>query len=279
MRSCSKGVGFTVQMLCNPSGRTVHKDPPPLVLVPGIDGTALLFYRQIPLLAERFRVSTFPLPDQSDCTMDSLVDTLREHCDRVAGGQKVTICGESFGGALSLSYALSHPETLHRLVIVNSFPVIRRRAGLRLAPLLLKAVPWRTMNFARRLSGSRLHSPHTLPEDLSQYHQRVRAGGRRGYIRRLEILRKYDIRERLGEIETPTLFLASDQDRLVPSVPEARFMAPRMPRATVKVLEGYGHICLIHHELNLLEEIANWIEDTDGEGTSAVKKAAGPPSA
>ena len=131
----------------------MHKDPPPLVLVPGIDGTALLFYRQIPLLAERFRVSTFPLPDQSDCTMDSLVDSLREHCDRVAGGQKVTVCGESFGGALSLSYALFHPETLHRLVIVNSFPVIRRRAGLRLAPLLLKAVPWGAMNFARPVFG------------------------------------------------------------------------------------------------------------------------------
>lgn len=233
-------------------------------MVPGIDGTALLFYRQIPLLAEHYRVSTFPLPDQSDSTMQSLVEDLREHCDRFAPGQPVTLCGESFGGALSLSYALSHPETLRHLVIVNSFSFIRRRARLRLAPLLLKAVPWRAMSLARRVSRSRLHSPHTLPEDLSRYHERIRQGGRLGYIRRLEILREYDIRTRLGEIQSPTLFLASDLDRVVPSVSEARFMASRMPRATVKVLQGHGHVCLIHHELNLLEEITNWIEETDG---------------
>ena len=232
---------------------------PPLVLVPGIDGTALLFYRQIPLLSERFHVTTFPLPDGSHGSMDSLVQALDDHCRGAAGGRDITLCGESFGGALSLSYALAHPERLSHLVIVNSFPVIRQRARLRLAPALLKAFPWSAMNYARRLSGSRLHSPDTLPEDLSKYHQAVSGGGRSGYIRRLEILRYYDIQERLGEIATPTLFLASDQDRVVPSVSEARFMAARMPRATVKVLEGYGHICLIHHDLDLRREIVDWM--------------------
>jgi len=260
-------------------GIAVDKASDPLVLVPGIDGTALLFYRQVPLLAKRFRVSTFPLPDQSDCTMASLVDALHEHCRRVAGARGVTLCGESFGGALSLSYALSHPDMLRRLVIVNSFPVIRQRAGLRLARLLLKAVPWGTMNLARRFSGRRLHSPHTRPEDLSEYRERVRAGSRTGYIRRLEILRRYDIRERLERIVTPTLFLASDRDHVVPAVPEARYMAARMPRATVKILEGHGHICLINHELDLLEEITSWIDGGEAEERSALKRAAGPPSA
>ena len=265
--------------MCIRCGRSVDKAPDPLVLVPGIDGTALLFYRQVPLLAKRFQVSAFPLPDQSDCTMASLVDALHEHCCRAVGDQKVTLCGESFGGALSMSYALSHPEMLRRLVIVNSFPVVRQRAGLRMAPLLLKAVPWRVMNFARRFSGKRLHSPHTRPEDRSEYRKRVRSGGRTGYIRRLEILRRYDIREQLERIATPTLLLASDRDHVVPAVSEARYMAARMPRATVKILEGHGHICLIHHELDLLEEITSWIDGGEVEETSAVRRAAGPPSA
>jgi hypothetical protein len=41
------------------------------------------------------------------------------------------------------------------------------------------------------------------------------------------------------------------------------------------VLEGYGHICLINHELNLEEEISDWIQ---GAESSGIKKAAGPPS-
>lgn len=39
-----------------------------------------------------------------------------------AGDQPVTLVGESFGGALSLSYAPAHPERVARLVILNSFP-------------------------------------------------------------------------------------------------------------------------------------------------------------
>ncbi|MEE9264351.1 MAG: alpha/beta hydrolase [Vicinamibacteria bacterium] len=246
-------------MLENLEGYREEGTGPPLIMVPGLDGTALLFYRQIPLLAERFRVVTFPLPDDSKCMMDSLVQRLYELAGRVGGNEKVLLFGESFGGALSLSFALTHPEKLRGLVILNSFPTIRKRFRIRLAPHLLRVVPWGTMNLVRRFTRSRLHSPHTLPEDLSEFFERTRAVGRKGYIRRLEILRTYDIREWLGAIQVPTLFLAGDQDHLVPSVEEAHFMAARMPKATVKVLRGDGHVCLINHDVNLLEEISPWL--------------------
>ena len=239
---------------------------PPLILVPGLDGTALLFYRQIPLLAESFRVITFPLSDDSGCTMESLVVELQELCQRLGGHERVLLCGESFGGALSLSFALSYPERLRGLVILNSFPVIRQRVRIRLAPYLLRAVPWGTMNLVRRFTRSRLHSPHTLPEDLSAFYQRTRHIGRTGYVRRLEILQTYDIRERLGEIQVPTLLLAGDRDHLVPSVREAEFMAARMPRATIQVLRGYGHVCLINHDFNLREHITPWLGRIEGPG-------------
>ena len=249
----------------NLGGYREEGEGPPLILVPGLDGTALLFYRQIPLLAKRFRVVTFPLPDDSKCTMDSLVQRLYELVGRVGGNEKVLLFGESFGGALSLSLGLAHPEKLRGLVILNSFPAIRKRWRMRLGPPLLRVVPWRTMNLVRRLTRSWLHSAHTLPADLSEFSERTRAVVRRGYIRRLEILQTYDIRGRLRGIEVPTLFLAGDQDHLVPSVEEAHFMAARMPRATVKVLRGYGHVCLINHDFNLLEEISPWLAGIEGE--------------
>jgi pimeloyl-ACP methyl ester carboxylesterase len=236
--------------------------PGTVVLVPGLDGTALLFYRQTPLLARRFHVETFPLPDDEQCTMESLVAALKETVDRIARereGERVYLCGESFGGALSLSYALRHPETLAGLVILNSFPFIRQRVRIRLGPPLLKLMPWGAMPLVRRFTESRLHSSHTLREDLEEFHRRTRAIGRRGYIRRLEILREFDIRDQLQRIDVPTLFLAADEDLLVPSVMEARFMAARMPRATVRVLEGFGHVCMITHDFDLLEQVEPWL--------------------
>lgn len=230
-----------------------------LVMVPGLDGTALLFYRQVPLLAERFNVLTFPLPDDSELTMDDLIASLHELVSQLAPDGAI-LCGESFGGALSLSFALSHPECVRGLVIINSFPYVRDRLKLRMAPRLLRAVPWAAMPTVRRFTEHRLHSPHALPEDLREFHEASKKIGRRGYIRRLEILWSYDVRERLAEIRAPTLFLAGDRDQLVPSVEEARFMAARMPNATVRILEGYGHICLINHDLSLLDHIDPWLE-------------------
>lgn len=237
-------------------------DSQTLVLVPGLDGTALLFYRQIPLLAKRFHVVAFPLPNESDHSMDELVAELRELVDEVSSGP-VILCGESFGGALSMSFALAHPEEVCGLVIVNSFSHIAQRLNLWLAPWALRALPWGAMAFMRRFTEHRLHSPHALPEDLHEFRERSKAIGREGYIRRLEILRDYDLRDRLEELRPPTLFLAGDLDQLVPSVEEARFMSARAPQAEMQILEGYGHICLINHDFDLLDRIGPWWDRHD----------------
>jgi 3-oxoadipate enol-lactonase len=201
-------------------------DAETIILVPGLDGTALLFYRQIPLLARRFNVVAFPLPNESDRSMEDLVAELRTLIDEVAPRGAI-LCGESFGGALSMSTALAHPGVVRGLVIINSFSRVPQRVRLRLAPLALRVLPWGAMPLVRRFTEHRLHSPHALEEDLAEFHERSKAIGREGYIRRLEILWDYHLRDRLHEIQAPTLFLAGDRDQLVPSVAEARFMSCR----------------------------------------------------
>jgi pimeloyl-ACP methyl ester carboxylesterase len=235
-----------------------------IILVPGLDGTALLFYRQLPLLARRFNVVAFPLPDESDRSMEDLVSELRTLIDEIAPGGAI-LCGESFGGALCLSTALAHPDAVRGLVIINSFSRVPQRVKLRFAPLALRLVPWAAMPTVRRFTEHRLHSPHALPEDLAEFRERSKSIGRQGYIRRLEILWDYDVRHRLHEIQAPTLFLAGDRDQLIPSVSQARMMSERVPKADMEVLEGYGHICLINHDLDLLDFIGPWWDRAGGE--------------
>lgn len=113
-----------------------------MVLVPGIDGTALLFYRQQPLLAAHFDTVSFPLPTRSvtSMTMESLVADLADLIEELSTNGALLL-GESFGGALSMSLALERPELVRGLVIVNSFPYFDERVKLRLAPWLLRAIP------------------------------------------------------------------------------------------------------------------------------------------
>jgi pimeloyl-ACP methyl ester carboxylesterase len=230
----------------------------PVILVPGMDGTGLLFYRQVPLLARSYRVITYALRDAA-ATMDVLVSDLARIIDTVAPTERrAIIVGESFGGALALSFALARPEQVSRLVVLNSFPYFAPRLCLRLAIMGLGALPWGTMKVVRRLTAFRLHSPHTHGQEIRRFMELTAHATRAGYLSRLKLLTQYDLRHRLHELRPPTLFLAADQDHLVPSVVQARFMATRVPGSTLRVLKGHGHICLIAPDVDLNALLDEW---------------------
>lgn len=231
---------------------------PSLVLVPGMDGTGRLFYRQVPLLATRYRVATYRLRDGA-AGMDVLVDDLAGVLRRVApAGEPAIVIGESFGGTVALSFALARPELAGALVVINSFPRFRPQARLHLAIFGLRALPWGAMSLVRRLTAFLLHSRYTHRAELRRFLELTAETSRRGYLSRLRILTQYDVRDRLGEIRAPTLFLASERDHLVPSVAQARYMAARVPRANLHVLAGHGHICLIAPNIDLERILRDW---------------------
>jgi pimeloyl-ACP methyl ester carboxylesterase len=172
--------------------------------------------------------------------------------------RRATIVGESFGGALALSFALAHPEHVERLVILNSFPYFRPQRRLHLAHFALRTIPWGAMSLVRRVTASRLHSRHTHRAEIRRFLELTASASRDGYCNRLRVLTHYDVRNRLQDIQVPTLFLASDRDHLVPSVAQAQFMAARVANATVRVLDGHGHICLIAPDIDLTAILDAW---------------------
>ena len=233
-------------------------DGPALVLVPGMDGTGRLFYRQVPLLAERYRVATYRLREDAP-DMATLVDDLAHvaRCAATTDGQ-VVVVGESFGGAVALSFALANPQLVRGLVVLNSFPRFLPQARLALAIYGLRVMPWKAMPLVRRLTAFRLHSRYTHHAEIRRFMELTRETSRESYIARLRILQSYDVRDRLEELAMPVLFLASERDHLVPAVREARALARRVPRATVRVLPGHGHICLIAPNLDLENLLQEW---------------------
>jgi pimeloyl-ACP methyl ester carboxylesterase len=229
------------------------------VLVPGMEGSDRLFYRQLPLLARHFTTASVSLRADAT-TMEELIDDLDRAVKNIdAPGGRVIVVGESFGGAVALSYALARPERVQALVVLNSFPYFAPRIRLRLARNLLRLIPVGAMAFVRRLTAARLHSAHTHRNDIARFMELTRQMDRRGYLNRLRMLEAYDVRPRLGEIRVPALFLASECDRLVPSVAQARLMARLVSGARVQILEGHGHICLIAPDVDLSAILRTWM--------------------
>ncbi|HJN46268.1 MAG: hypothetical protein CL477_18055 [Acidobacteria bacterium] len=236
----------------------IRGDGTPLVLVPGLDGTGRLFHRQTGLLARSHRVATYALRDTAP-TMESLVEDLLKVVTTAAGtSERAIVIGESFGGALALTFALAHPERVRALVIINSFSHFTPQFRLRLAIHGLRMVPWGAMPLARRMTAFRLHSKHTHRRDVRKFITATRSATKDGYLGRLRLLTRYDVRHRLGEVVSPTLFVAAELDHLVPSLEQARYMVARVPGSTLKILEGHGHICLIAPDLDLSDILHQW---------------------
>jgi pimeloyl-ACP methyl ester carboxylesterase len=231
---------------------------PAVVLVPGIDGTGRLFYRQTPGLARECRVATYALRSDT-ASMDRLVADLVHVIDTVAPEERCAIVvGESFGGALALSLALAHADRVAALVVLNSFAHFVPQYRLRVAIAALRATPWGAMRIVRAATASRLHSPHTHRREIRRFLELTAQASRLGYLNRLRILREYDVRERLRDMAVPALFLASDRDHLLPAVAYARDMAARVPGAVLRILAGHGHVCLIAPDVDLVDILREW---------------------
>ncbi|MBU6365092.1 MAG: alpha/beta hydrolase [Gemmatimonadetes bacterium] len=235
----------------------MHGSGPPLLYVPGLDGTGLLFYRQVRALQHRFTVITPRLRDEAR-TLDALVADLRHHLDATAGAEPAVLVGESFGGALAMAFALAHPGRVRALVVLNSFPRVRNRLALRAARAATAVLPWGAMALVRRLTAFRLHSGHTHQDEVRRFLVLTARTTRTGYRNRLRMLTGCDLRARLPQLAVPTLFLAADRDRLLPSLREAREMARLVPGAVLQVLEGHGHSCFLAESVDLDAILRGW---------------------
>ena len=235
----------------------VEGSGPLLIYIAGLDGTGQLFFKQAKSLAEFYRVVTYRSRDDGSFTygnlskdVASIIRDLRE--------VRATVVGESFGGTVALSFALGYPEMIDRLVIVNSFPRFRNRLKIELGVMFASGLPFQLLWPLRR-AGSMLGLliDGVKKEERRSFWKAIRTVRGEAYARRLQLIESFDVEDRLCEIQAPTLLIAGDRDYLVPSAIEARAMAARIPNASVRVIKGAGHACLLSDRVSLAELLAD----------------------
>lgn len=235
---------------------TVEGSGPLLIYVAGLDGTGELFFKQLPALARSYRVAKFRSRDYGQFTYDDLARDIASII-RDLGERQATILGESFGGTVALWFALRYPEMVERLIVINSFPRYRRRIRIKLAARFASILPFNSIRPVRiAASALGLFIDRVSRKDRHRFYEAIRTVKREGYARRLQLIEEFDVINRLSEIQAPTLFIAGENDLLVPSVKEARAMAARIQNAKVKIIKGVGHACLLGNRVKLAELLA-----------------------
>ena len=233
---------------------------PALLYVSGIEGTGKNFYRQAEDLARDHTVVTFPLRPAGRYGMSELVQDLLGVV-REAGLERVTILGESFGGLLVLAAVLASPHHFERMILVNSFASFPHRAKINLGVALYTVLPYSLLKAYRTKTAPRtLFSDDVREEDRRAFREHTREVRPEGYLARLRIIRRTDLRPRLAQIKVPALVVAGTEDHLLDAVGAARVMAAGLARARLKLLEGTGHMALLSERVRVRE----WLSEFDG---------------
>lgn len=182
-----------------------------LVLLPGLDGTGLLFADFIAALGPDIKTIVVRYPTDQPLAYPELEAIARAH---LPVDEDFYLLGESFSGPIAISIAATRPARLRGLVLCCSFARSPRPSLSPLRPLLplvpVAALPLALLSF---FVLGRFASPtlrRGLAESLSQVSPaalRARAGA----------ALSVDVSASLHGFALPLLYLRATEDRVVPA--------------------------------------------------------------
>ena len=245
-------------------------DAPPVLLSPGLGGSARYWAPNLAALAKHHRVIVYDhrgtgLSGRTvpgDLTLEALARDMVGLLDALDIAA-VTLIGHAIGGMAGLALALAQPERLARLVVINGWakldPHTARcfdtrlallrdsgpRAYLHAQPLFLYPAQW-------------ISDHHAALQDeeevlLAQF------PGAEMVQRRVAAARRFDVAKRLGEIQVPTLIVVSEDDMLVPPAQSERLAAGINDAQLARMATG-GHACNITRAEHFNMWLRDWLD-------------------
>jgi DNA-binding SARP family transcriptional activator/pimeloyl-ACP methyl ester carboxylesterase len=189
--------------------------------------------------------------DVEEISFEAYVGDLESVVD-AAGVKRFPLLGISQGCAISIEYAVRHPERVTRLVLHGGYATgwridadaaeIARREALQ--TLILHG--WGQDNPAFRQVFTSAFIPEGTPEQFHWMNELQRISiSPENALRLQEALGTVDIRDRLALVRVPTLVLHSRGDGRIPYA-KGRALAGGIPHARFVTLESRNHLILEH---------------------------------
>jgi pimeloyl-ACP methyl ester carboxylesterase/DNA-binding SARP family transcriptional activator len=190
--------------------------------------------------------------DVSDLSFEAFVEDLEAVADRL-GLDRFPLLGISQGCAVSIEYAVRHPERVTGLVLIGGYAAGWRHLAnpdeqaRREAVLTLTEVGWGTDNPAYRHIFSQTFMPDAKADDLAWFDEFQRqTTSARNAARFQDAFGQIDVRDRLAQVRAPTIVLHSKYDQRIP-LDLGRAIASEIPGARFVPLESRNHI-LVDYE-------------------------------
>ncbi len=203
----------------------------PIVLVHGLSGSTLWWRRNVPELAEHYRVYLVDLPGFGAArhrygrfALKQAGDWLLSWMDAI-GLKQTHLIGHSMGGYICMWIAAHRPDVVLRLVLVDPAFKARTRSVLGYTLPLLEAVRYLTPRFFPILAYDSLRAgPITL-------------------LKATRDLIALDISEEIQSIKEPVLLIWGENDTLVPPS-LGHMLREELPNARLLMLKHAAHVAM-----------------------------------
>jgi len=219
-------------------------DGPGLLCIHGSGGNAGVWKSQS-RLADRTPVTAMDLSDHGESgslTAQAGYETLSGYAADVVAVAEATgdrvLCGNSLGGAVAMHVAIERDLELDGLVLAGT--------GARL-PVLDDLLVWLDSEFDRAVEF--LHEPDRLfhdPEDelVEISEAAVREAGQEVTARDFRTCHSFDVRDRLEEIDVPTLAIVGEHDKLTPPHYHED-LAEAIPDCELAEIDDAAHLAML----------------------------------
>ncbi len=248
-----------VEALCSEAGSGER----PLVLIHGFTGHRDDFVEQIPNLALQGRVLAPDLRGHGDFThtgrpetfrFDQLAEDLAALLDVLEVG-RCDLLGHSMGGMVTLRFALSRPERIHSLILMNTAPFAPlgyTREGMEKAGGIARAKGMAVLQELIEKSARAHESDRPSDRQTKKWGERYWEHHRKRYLAMdpaaytplgVEMLDQKSLVPRLCEIQCPTsVLVGSDDESFLPGADALETGIPQARRITIPDAGHHPHV-------------------------------------
>jgi len=245
-----------------PGGAVIHvrdegrQGGPTLVLVHGSYASLHTWEPWVAELVGELRLISMDMPGHGltgpvpgdDYSYAAMVRTVDEITTKL-GVERFALAGNSWGGGIAWHYALTHPERLEKLILLDAagYPVEGPRPLayiISTTPVLRNISRFLTPRFmvADSLKDAFADDGRVTETMVTRYHELLlREGNRRAALVRVNRIHRSDRLDDLKTLSVPTLIMWGREDTWIPVEHAHRFHAD-IPNSKLLIYEGVGHV-------------------------------------
>ena len=206
--------------------------------------------------------------EADDISFDAFVSDLETVCEATKL-ERFAMLGISQGCAVSIAYAVRHPERVSHLVLYGGYALGRGRRPSSesqqeedAAMLTLVRLGWGKENPAFRQLFTSQFVPGATKEQADWFNELQRlTTSPECAVRYMKATHEIDVTELLPQLKVPTLVMHARDDARVP-FDDGRRMAAGIPGARFVTLQSKNHLILEHEPAfgRLLEEVRLFLQ-------------------